>query len=130
MKILLVEDEKRMAEALLELLRQENYEADWCPDGISGQDAIESGIYDIVILDVMLPGKSGIDVTRQVRSKGIGVPIMMLTARSELEDKVAELDGVADDYLTKPLLSNDLLERIRSLGRPSNVSAEGESDGL
>ena len=117
MKLLLVEDEKRMAEALLELLRHENYEADWCADGISGTEAIESGIYDLVILDVMLPKRSGIDVTRQVRAEGIRVPILMLTAKSELEDKVAGLDCGADDYLTKPFLSQELLARIRALGR-------------
>ncbi len=114
-----------MAEALLELLRHENYEADWCADGISGQEAMESGVYDLVILDVMLPGKSGIDVTRQVRARGIHVPILMLTAKSELEDKVAGLDCGADDYLTKPFLSQELLARLRALCRRASGSSIG-----
>ena len=123
MKILVVEDEKRMAQALCQLLRHEQYEVDHCDHGIDGQLAIECGIYDAVVLDVMLPGKNGFDIAREVRRKGIKTPIIMLTAKSELDDKVTGLDCGADDYLTKPFMTKELLARIRALlRRNTNVS--------
>lgn len=125
MKLLLVEDETRMAEALRELLRLESYEVDVCSDGISGQVAIENNVYDVVLLDVMLPGKSGFKIARQVRSKGIQTPILMLTAKGELDDKVMGLDNGADDYLTKPFQTKELLARIRALTRRSTGSTDG-----
>ncbi len=117
MRILLVEDEKRMAQALCELLRLEQYDVDHYANGIDGLIAIESDIYDIVILDVMLPGKNGFDIVREARRNGIKTPILMLTAKSELDDKVTGLDCGADDYLTKPFLTKELLARLRALGR-------------
>ena len=117
MRILLVEDEKRMAEALCEILRLEKYETDHFDNGLDGLIAIESGIYDIVILDVMLPKMNGLEVAKAVRSKGITTPILMLTAKAELDDKVTGLDSGADDYLTKPFMTKELLARIRALGR-------------
>lgn len=125
MKVLLIEDEKRMAQALTEILRLENYEADHCADGISGLQAIESGVYDIIILDIMLPGMSGLDVARHVRKCGIRTPILMLTAKSDLDDKVAGLDSGADDYLTKPFKTKELLARLRALGRRNIHSPDG-----
>lgn len=112
MRLLLVEDEKRMAQALCELLRLEKYEVDHYADGIDGLAAIENNIYDIVILDVMLPGMNGYDVAKKARSKGIRTPILMLTAKSELDDKVTGLDSGADDYLTKPFMTKELLARL------------------
>lgn len=125
MRLLLVEDEIRMAEALKELLRLENYQVDHCADGISGLEAIESGIYDIVVLDVMLPGLNGFEVAKRVRNKGITTPILMLTAKSELDDKVMGLDSGADDYLTKPFMTKELLARLRALGRRTSHSTDG-----
>ena len=116
-RILLVEDEKRMAQALCEILRLEKYEVDCCANGPDGLSAIESSIYDIVILDVMLPGMNGFEIAKRVRSQGITTPILMLTAKSELDDKVMGLDSGADDYLTKPFMTKELLARLRALGR-------------
>ena len=125
MKILLIEDEKRMAQALCQILRLEKYEVDYCEDGMSGFDAIETDTYDIVILDVMLPKMNGFEVAKRARQKGIRTPILMLTAKSELDDKVTGLDCGADDYLTKPFMTRELLARLRALGRRNVNSADG-----
>ncbi|MGN1143226.1 MAG: response regulator transcription factor, partial [Anaerovoracaceae bacterium] len=125
MKILLVEDEKRMAQALCQILRLEKYEVDHCGDGLSGLEAIETDIYDVVILDVMLPKMNGFEIARKARQKGIRTPILMLTAKSELDDKVSGLDSGADDYLTKPFMTKELLARIRALGRRTINSSDG-----
>ena len=124
MRILLVEDEKRMAQALCEILRQEKYDVDHCADGLEGLAAIEAGIYDLVVLDVMLPHKDGFSIAREARAKGIRTPILMLTAKSELDDTVTGLDCGADDYLTKPFRTQELLARLRALGRRSLRSAD------
>lgn len=125
MRLLLVEDEKRMAQALCEILRLEKYEVDHFDNGLDGLAAIESDIYDIVILDVMLPGMNGYEIARQARCKGITTPILMLTAKAELDDKVAGLDSGADDYLTKPFMTKELLARLRALGRRTLGTADG-----
>lgn len=117
MKLLLVEDQERMALALCELLRQERYVVDYCCDGLEGLEAIKSGVYDIVILDVMLPGMDGYEIAKNVRKSGITIPILMLTAKTELDDKVKGLDSGADDYLTKPFMVKELLARLRALCR-------------
>ena len=97
MKILLAEDERRMAQALKELLKQENYEVDHFEDGLSALDAIEGDVYDMIILDVMMPGMNGFQVAKNARAKGIKAPILMLTAKGEVDDKVEGLDSGADD---------------------------------
>ena len=125
MRVLLVEDEKRMAQALCEILRQEKYDVDHCADGLEGLAAIEAGTYDLVVLDVMLPHKDGFSIAREARAKGIRTPILMLTAKSELDDTVTGLDCGADDYLTKPFRTRELLARLRALGRRSLRSADG-----
>lgn len=125
MKLLLIEDEKRMAEALTELLKLEKYVVDLCTDGISGLDAVLSDQYDTIILDVMLPGKSGYEIAKQARDSGIKTPILMLTAKGELDDKVTGLDSGADDYLTKPFMTRELLARLRALGRRNINTADG-----
>lgn len=125
MRVLLVEDEKRMAQALCEILRQEKYDVDHCADGLEGLAAIEAGAYDLVVLDVMLPHKDGFSIAREARAKGIRTPILMLTAKSELDDTVTGLDCGADDYLTKPFRTRELLVRLRALGRRSRRSADG-----
>ena len=125
MKVLLVEDEKRMAQALCEILRLEKYEVDCYEDGISGLEAVESNIYDIIILDVMLPGLDGFKIAKKARKKGIRTPILMLTAKGELDDKVTGLDSGADDYLTKPFMTKELLARLRALVRRSMNTPDG-----
>lgn len=125
MRILLVEDEKRMAQALCEILRLEKYEVDHYDNGTDGLAALESNIYDIAVLDVMLPGINGFEIVRNARSKGIATPVLMLTAKSELDDKVNGLDSGADDYLTKPFMTRELLARLRALGRRSLGAADG-----
>ncbi|MGM9600458.1 MAG: response regulator transcription factor [Faecousia sp.] len=125
MRLLLVEDEKRMAQALREILRLEKYEVDCYTDGISGLAAMESNIYDIVILDVMLPGMNGYEIAQKARRKGITTPILMLTAKAELDDKVTGLDSGADDYLTKPFMTKELLARLRALGRRTLNAVDG-----
>lgn len=125
MRILLVEDEERMAQALCEILRMEKYEVDHYANGLDGLAAIESRVYDLVILDVMLPGASGYEVTKKARLHGVDTPILMLTAKAELDDKVVGLDCGADDYLTKPFMTKELLARLRALAR----RAIGVSDG-
>ena len=125
MKLLLVEDEKRMAQALCEILRLEKYEVDHCEDGLSGLYAIETNVYDVIILDVMLPKMNGFEIAKSARKKGIRTPILMLTAKSELDDKVAGLDSGADDYLTKPFMTKELLARLRALTRRNIASSDG-----
>ena len=124
MRLLLVEDEKRMAQALCEILRLEKYEVDHYASGLDGLAAIESDIYDIIILDVMLPGMNGYEIAKIARQKGIRTPILMLTARAELDDKVTGLDSGADDYLTKPFMTKELLARLRALGRRNIGTAD------
>ena len=125
MRVLLIEDEIRMAEALCELLRLENYEVDHYANGADGLAAIQSGIYDVAILDVMLPVLNGFEVAKRAREKGVTTPILMLTAKAELDDKVAGLDSGADDYLTKPFMPRELLARLRALGRRALGTADG-----
>jgi len=125
MRLLLVEDEKRMAQALCEILRQEKYEVDHYANGLDGLAAIESDIYDIIILDVMLPGMNGYEIAKKARQKGIRTPILMLTAKADLDDKVTGLDSGADDYLTKPFMTKELLARLRALSRRNINTADG-----
>lgn len=119
MRILLAEDEQRMAAALVALLKQEKYDVDHVADGASALSALETSVYDIAVLDVMMPEMTGFEVARCARGKGIKTPILMLTARTQLDDKVEGLDSGADDYLTKPFQTKELLARIRALGRRS-----------
>ena len=117
MRVLIVEDEVRLAETLRDLLELERYTADICHDGESGLDNALSDIYDLVILDVMLPKKDGFSVLRALRQAGKTVPVLMLSARSELADRVEGLDCGADYYLTKPFEPKELLACIRALTR-------------
>ena len=125
MRILLAEDEKRMAAALAALLKQEKYDVDHMADGASALCALESGVYDIAVLDVMMPEMNGFEVARRARDKGIKTPILMLTAKGQLDDKVEGLDSGADDYLTKPFQTRELLARLRALGRRSSTFQDG-----
>lgn len=120
-RLLLVEDEPRMAQSVAELLRREGYEVDVCSDGLLGAQAIRERSYDTLILDVMLPGRSGTSLAAMARELGLGTPIIMLTAKSTIEDKVEGLDAGADDYLTKPFASRELLARVRAQLRRTGV---------
>ncbi len=126
MRVLLVEDEKRMAQALCEILRREGYTADCRYDGQSGLEAAQSGVYDVIVLDVMLPKMNGFDIARELRKGGVRTPILMLTAKAELDDKVTGLDSGADDYLTKPFMTKELLARLRALLRRNIDTPDGK----
>lgn len=117
MRVLIVEDEVRLADTLGEILRTQKYSYDIVYDGQDGLAYGESGIYDVIILDIMLPKMNGFDVVRNLRKKKINTPVILLTARDEVSDKVKGLDSGADDYLTKPFSSEELLARIRALTR-------------
>lgn len=117
MRILIVEDEYRMARAIQSLLKQEGYNSDIASDGEQGLDCIMSGIYDLVILDVMLPKMDGFQVLETVRSQGAQVPVLLLTARSSVTDRVEGLNKGADYYLPKPFSTEELLACIRALLR-------------
>jgi DNA-binding response OmpR family regulator len=122
MKLLVVEDERRLAGILKEGLGEAGYIVDVALDGEQGQALALTGEYDVILLDVMLPGRDGVDVCREIRRRQIDVAILMLTARDTLEDKVRGLDCGADDYLTKPFEFPELLARVRSLLRRSTRS--------
>ena len=128
MRILIVEDEKDLAMVLSELLSMEGYYTDTAYDGESGLDNALSGIYDIIILDVMLPKMDGFQVLSEIRRNNMNVPVLMLTARSQVEDKVTGLDKGADDYLTKPFDTKELLARIRALSRRREKAFVDDSD--
>jgi DNA-binding response OmpR family regulator len=117
MRLLLVEDEWGLVEALKAIFTKENYCVDICMDGESGLDYALTGIYDLIILDIMLPQKDGLTVLKELRQVKIETPVLMLTAKTELEDKIAGLDCGADDYLTKPFQTGELLARIRAMTR-------------
>lgn len=116
-RILIVEDEVRLAEALGQIMSEQKYDVDMVYDGNDGLDYALSGLYDVIVLDVMLPGRNGFDVVRQLRAKKVATPVLMLTARDEIPDKVHGLDCGADDYMTKPFVPEELLARIRALSR-------------
>lgn len=122
MRILIVEDEARLAGTLAELMRRQGYTADICADGLSGLDSASSGIYDLVLLDAMLPGMDGFALLRRLRAGGASVPVLMLTARSDVDDRVRGLDSGADYYLTKPFEKQELLACVRLLLRRSGES--------
>jgi heavy metal response regulator len=117
MRILIVEDEKKVARFIQQGLEEEHYSVDVAHDGERGALLAETQGYDLLILDVMLPKLSGIEITRRLRASRVATPILMLTAKTATEDKVAGLDSGADDYLTKPFAFAELLARVRSLLR-------------
>lgn len=117
MRILIVDDEIRLAEALGQIMTQNKYIVDIVNDGESGYDYAMSGIYDVIILDVMLPKMNGFDIVRKMRENKEKTPVILLTAKDEITDKVRGLDCGADDYLTKPFSPEELLARVRALSR-------------
>lgn len=117
MRVLLVEDDRLLGDGVLNGLRQAGYAADWVYDGEQADAALKTEEYDLVVLDLGLPKKSGIDVLRDLRGRGKSVPVLILTARDTTEDKVIGLDSGADDYLIKPFDLDELQARIRALAR-------------
>ena len=117
MKILVVEDERRLAESLCRLLHNARYTAEAVYDGHDGLFYAQSGQYDAAVLDVMLPGMNGFDLVRALRASGSSLPVLMLTARDGVPDRVRGLDCGADDYMTKPFAPEELLARLRALLR-------------
>lgn len=117
MRILVVEDERRLAEALAQILSEQKYMVDIAFDGRDGYDFAVSAIYDVIILDVMLPYRNGYEIAAQLRKDKLQTPILMLTAKDTVRDKVAGLDSGADDYMTKPFSPEELLARVRALKR-------------
>ncbi len=117
MNILVVEDERRLADSICEIFRSQKYTCDAVYDGEDGLTYAESGIYNVIVLDIMLPKMNGFEIVRKLRSNKINTPIILLTARDDINDKVKGLDCGADDYLTKPFSKDELLARVRALTR-------------
>lgn len=121
MRLLLAEDEKSLSRALTAILERNNYSVDAVYDGQEALDYLECGQYDGVILDIMMPKVDGITVLKTIREKGNQIPVLMLTAKAEVDDKVEGLDSGANDYLTKPFQSKELLARIRAMTRSGTI---------
>jgi len=117
MRLLLAEDEKELSNALVTILKHNNYSVDAVYDGLEALDYLQAENYDGAILDIMMPKMDGITVLKKLREGGSDLPVLMLTAKSEIDDRVMGLDSGADDYLTKPFATKELLARIRSMTR-------------
>jgi two-component system, OmpR family, copper resistance phosphate regulon response regulator CusR len=126
MRILVVEDEAKVASFIRKALEEESYAVDVCSDGATGLDLGQSGAYDLIVLDIMLPGMTGLEVLKGLRNARIKTPVLLLTALSKVDQKVKGLDAGADDYLTKPFAIDELLARVRALLR----RGAGEASGL
>lgn len=126
MRILLAEDERSLSRAIVALLEKNGFSADAVYDGQEALEYLAAGNYDALILDVMMPKLDGFGVLKALRSQGNSIPILMLTARSEVDDKVAGLDGGANDYLTKPFATKELLARIRAMTRTAGTQATND----
>ncbi len=116
-RVLIVEDEIKIATVLKEALEEDGCAVDLLADGSSVRSKLEQGLYDVVILDIMLPGQDGLSVLRDVRSRGISTPVLVLSARGEVDERVEGLDSGADDYLPKPFVITEVLARVRALAR-------------
>jgi DNA-binding response OmpR family regulator len=125
MRLLLVEDNKRLSDSLRLTLEDDGYAVDVAYDGLDGEEMGLVSVYDIIILDIMLPGKDGIEVCKALRNKRVRTPVLMLTARDALEDRVQGLDSGADDYLVKPFEVDELRARIRALLRRESSTKTG-----
>lgn len=124
MRLLYAEDEKSLARAVSTILIKNNYSVDVVYDGESALDYLDTGNYDGAILDVMMPKKNGIAVLKELRSRGDSTPVLLLTAKAEIDDRVTGLDSGANDYLTKPFDMKELLARIRAMTRKFSVQAD------
>lgn len=126
MRLLLAEDEQALSKALTAILERNNYSVDAAYDGQEALEYLEADNYDGVILDIMMPKIDGITVLREIRKKGSLIPVLLLTAKSEVDDKVIGLDAGANDYLTKPFNSRELLARIRAMTRTQTVQVNSQ----
>lgn len=124
MRILLAEDERALSNALVAIFKHNNYSVDAVYDGEQAEEFLAADIYDVAVLDIMMPKKDGITVLKNIRKAGSALPVIILTAKSQTEDKVSGLDAGADDYLTKPFAASELLARIRAVTRRKTESAE------
>lgn len=122
MRIMIAEDEEKLADALVQIFAKNKITADAFGNGIDALDNALTGIYDVIVLDIMMPGMNGIEVLRKIRAEGMDTPVLMFTAKDEISDKVKGLDSGADDYLTKPFATEELLARVRALGRRSSAA--------
>ncbi|TAL12493.1 MAG: response regulator transcription factor [Nitrospirae bacterium] len=125
MRILVVEDEAKVASFVRRALEEESYAVDVCDDGAKGLELALAGCYDLIVLDLMLPGMPGLEVLKALRKEQVTAPVLILTARSELDQKVKGLDAGADDYLTKPFAIEELVARVRALLRRGTGEAAG-----
>jgi two-component system response regulator CiaR len=127
MRVLIVEDDTALLEIIREVFESESYQTDCADTGDEGYYLAQQSIYDLIILDIMLPGMNGIEVVKQLRSQSVVVPIILLTAKDAVDDRVAGLDAGADDYVSKPFAVSELLARGRAvLRRKGTISQEGE----
>ena len=117
MRILLAEDERKLASTIVAFLKDEKYDVDYVGDGSAAISSLETGVYDIAIMDVMMPEMNGFEVVRSARNAGVKTPILILSAKSEVDDKITGLDSGADDYLAKPFQMRELHARLRALAR-------------
>ena len=124
MRVLVIEDDTTLGHALQEFLSDQGYAVDWLTEGDKVQGALAGQPYDLLLLDLNLPGQSGLEVLRQLRQEGNQVPVLILTARDGLDDRVAGLDAGADDYVTKPFDLPELAARVRALGRRRTGQAQ------
>lgn len=122
MRVLIAEDEEKLADALVQIFAKNKITADAFGNGGDALDNALTGIYDVIILDIMMPVMDGIEVLRRIRAEGISTPVLMFTAKDEISDKVKGLDSGADDYLTKPFATDELLARVRAPGRRSSTA--------
>ncbi|MDD4692449.1 response regulator, partial [Eubacterium aggregans] len=117
MRVLLVEDEVSLASAIGKIFEKNKILVDVVNDGIEGKLLSDNDVYDVIVLDIMLPGMSGLEILQHIRSQGKNVPVLLLTAKDSTADKVAGLNMGADDYLVKPFVTDELIARVRALGR-------------
>lgn len=128
MRILLIEDDQKLANLMADVLKEENFNVDISYDGDTGLEMALNGIYDVAIIDWMLPGRDGPSICRNLKSAHIHTRLLMLTALSQIEDRVAGLDSGADDYMVKPFSFDELFARLRALGRREGSSANDASE--
>ena len=126
MRVLIAEDEISTAKALKLLLEKARYSVDIVHDGLQAWEYVSLSTYDVVVLDIMMPGLSGLEVLDKIRKNHITVPVMLLTAKSEIEDRVAGLEAGADDYLPKPFATSEFIARVKALGRRSDYYTDLE----
>lgn len=127
MRVLIAEDEISTAKALKILLEKARYSVDIVHDGLQAWEYVSLSTYDVVVLDIMMPGLSGLEVLDKIRKNHITVPVMLLTAKSEIEDRVAGLEAGADDYLPKPFATSEFIARVKALGRRSDYYTDLEN---